>query len=1062
MEKKKLRKVLLFSFISLLIIGLSFIVIAKEPEIIYKNINNIIGGIISFVSFDEENNNPIGYEYLDDAGDIVPYIDATTVHIWNTQDNYFFDKDSGIQLTNHFDEYWTHNTFCAGYKQVYNDSSFQWIYDCNDALPFTWSIDSDDETYVNITGWRDKTIGSKEVRIALRYHLKLNDKSLSVQLSIENIGEEDITNDIGFAWKIDDIQIDKNKENDWIKIDGEHYKLNESLDLTFTDLTESYFVMYDYNSGQFLKLDWNENLNYRLDVKSKAGQYNAPVTLGINAGTLEIGQIKTTTLYWIDALEVLYAEEVTYDGGAINLVIDAYGEANGAYATFYDMDDGELITAVIEDSLIGAGEIGTVTFSFLLSVSSWSNDDMNVFYSPNAGSNYYEIASNVNLDESPVWYGNYTASEVDTWGEIDDMRIQLRGDNVQNSDNEEWHIDAFHVYIDYTANIFVEWNETDYDFGSSTNNQTHNILITAGDSNTDVTVDCTGDCDAITHNFTTKSMTDAQTEEVLITCNNFSTGTFSATFNVTSVEDTSSNLFVATCEVITYGTLNVEILKPDDDSSWFENDLNLTVNATVTCSGGSCGIVSALARYNNTASPDNAISTIADTTPFYILGADSWWNGDWSKKVPIDVSLASGTTETNYTVLLNISYNSDMNSDFSDLRFINGSDDTELDYWIEDKSDNTYADIWVEIDNAITTSNYTIYMYYGNAEGTTKSNRSNAFVFYDDFSVDRVNEIYHCYISASGVCNVANGYIEIDSLASYQSAVLWYNLSTFSGDLEITYDIWGSERLTYGWFGTQMGSVPDTGGALDMALNIKLESGDHSIFSQTITTSNRIDTTEGAKKVIKNNWYNESADNTTGTLFIDGVQEGEQKNSSKAPDTYYIGFHARDSEVFIDNLQLRKYTFPEPISYIDSNEITNGANPQSKTLLEDEFFTFNWTLGIASSTPEAYLIDVFFNSSYGDELISNSNTADKQIFLNVGGTPSEDTCTYTSGNWVVDCSDDCVISSPVNLLGNDISITGTGTFTTSADITNFVDLLIEGTDSSNKCIVTCEGGCFKT
>ena len=73
-----------------------------------------------------------------------------------------------------------------------------------------------------------------------------------------------------------------------------------------------------------------------------------------------------------------------------------------------------------------------------------------------------------------------------------------------------------------------------------------------------------------------------------------------------------------------------------------------------------------------------------------------------------------------------------------------------------------------------------------------------------------------------------------------------------------------------------------------------------------------------------------------------------------------------------------------------------------------------------------------------------------------------DTCTYTSGDWNVLCSDDCSISSPVDVGGNDIYIAGTGTFSTTADITGYGNLHIEGTDSSNICKVTCSGGgCFQ-
>jgi len=72
-----------------------------------------------------------------------------------------------------------------------------------------------------------------------------------------------------------------------------------------------------------------------------------------------------------------------------------------------------------------------------------------------------------------------------------------------------------------------------------------------------------------------------------------------------------------------------------------------------------------------------------------------------------------------------------------------------------------------------------------------------------------------------------------------------------------------------------------------------------------------------------------------------------------------------------------------------------------------------------------------------------------------------DSCTYTSGDWIVDCADDCVIDTTVAVGGNDIYITGTGTFSISEDIIGYGLLHIEGDNSSSICTVSCLGGCFK-
>jgi hypothetical protein len=71
-------------------------------------------------------------------------------------------------------------------------------------------------------------------------------------------------------------------------------------------------------------------------------------------------------------------------------------------------------------------------------------------------------------------------------------------------------------------------------------------------------------------------------------------------------------------------------------------------------------------------------------------------------------------------------------------------------------------------------------------------------------------------------------------------------------------------------------------------------------------------------------------------------------------------------------------------------------------------------------------------------------------------------CAYTGGNWIINCSAYCNITSNVNVLGNNISIIGVGTFVTSANISNYLNLHIEGMNSTNICRVRCiNGGCFK-
>ncbi|MBS3087940.1 hypothetical protein J4226_05080 [Candidatus Pacearchaeota archaeon] len=182
----------------------------------------------------------------------------------------------------------------------------------------------------------------------------------------------------------------------------------------------------------------------------------------------------------------------------------------------------------------------------------------------------------------------------------------------------------------------------------------------------------------------------------------------------------------------------------------------------------------------------------------------------------------------------------------------------------------------------------------------------------------------------------------------------------------------------------------------------------------------------------------------------------------------------------------------DPISwYIDTVELrinyTDTIPPASVTNLQNQSRSYNWiywnwtnpfsdfseaivylngiwkintsnnyynATGLTQNTD--YTITVHTKDSSGNVNDTDVNsTASTEVF--------SDSCTYSgSGNWNVDCSHNCVISSNVDLLGNSISIVGTGTFSTTANITNFSDLLIAGADSINRCEVYClEGGCFK-
>jgi len=342
--------------------------------------------LIGSGSFDENDNREIGYEFLDLEGNITNASAGEVVHIWNNASisNYYFEKDSGIQLTNHFEDYWTKNVFCIGF---YNASGWNKIACADELINFEKSIETDNETYVNATLWKDITYGKYDLRLGVQYHLGLNDENLSITIYGKNIGR-DIPFDLGFAWKVKDINVPP-ETTDKIFINDVSYGLDGIYDLTFKNMTRKdvsnttwnetclegcemfgaecrsfciinqtydyeplpFYKIYDRESGllgeeNFLRVDWNENLNYAIKMYGNGNQEDFYIALLIDAGHFNPNQEKSTTFHWIDAVntdnllayykldessgDVLDAHN-SYDGTKIGGTAGQSGLINTAY-----------------------------------------------------------------------------------------------------------------------------------------------------------------------------------------------------------------------------------------------------------------------------------------------------------------------------------------------------------------------------------------------------------------------------------------------------------------------------------------------------------------------------------------------------------------------------------------------------------------------------------------------------------------------------------------------------------------------------------------------------------
>jgi hypothetical protein len=117
----------------------------------------------------------------------------------------------------------------------------------------------------------------------------------------------------------------------------------------------------------------------------------------------------------------------------------------------------------------------------------------------------------------------------------------------------------------------------------------------------------------------------------------------------------------------------------------------------------------------------------------------TWWNSSFDYRKELKFEEKTGNNWVNYSINYNITYAVGMQADFDDLRFVDAGQGVELPYYIEHRTNSASAKVWIKT-NLTTNQNISIYMYYGNAVITNKSNRTQAFLFDDDGSVNRTGE----------------------------------------------------------------------------------------------------------------------------------------------------------------------------------------------------------------------------------------------------------------------------------------------------------------------------------
>ncbi len=310
--------------------------------------------------------------------------------------------------------------------------------------------------------------------------------------------------------------------------------------------------------------------------------------------------------------------------------------------------------------------------------------------------------------------------------------------------------------------------------------------------------------------------------------------------------------------------------------------------------------------------------------------ATGWWNASWGKRQAITIdNTGNSSTLTNYQVQVTVTYDSNMQADFDDIRFTNSSG-TELDYWMESKTDSTSATFWVEVDSIAASSNTTIYMYYDNDAVSTTSNAKNTMFIYEDMTSTPDGTL-----KGNAVYDATNDWVRLTP-SSGGTGQLEYSSSP-TGGFVAQWKHWTGGGSSPGadavWLYEEASSTP---AYEDSSTNGYMFAADEwSDQLQVLYNSTTPLSTWGTSTIDNSTWHDVEIVfyESGGTYYYQFWYDGTQRISSSSTNTpsgSLFGWGARTggytNEHRIDDLVVRKYTSPDPGVSLGSEEpLQTGA-----------------------------------------------------------------------------------------------------------------------------------------
>ncbi|MCX6666362.1 MAG: DUF2341 domain-containing protein [Euryarchaeota archaeon] len=383
--------------------------------------------------------------------------------------------------------------------------------------------------------------------------------------------------------------------------------------------------------------------------------------------------------------------------------------------------------------------------------------------------------------------------------------------------------------------------------------------------------------------------------------------------------------------------------------------------------------------WNVIAWDNHGLSTTGPIWMFTTQPRPPWWNTNWQYYKTLNINNPNNDYQMKIIIGKSTSGNTTCNGhckdDFTDIRFIDTDQTTELPYWIENFTSGQQATIWVKTPTDSQTDQKII-MYYDNPNATTNSNPNTTFLFYDDFTGTNLNATkWTRYTNGTTTCTVSSGTVALQSRYGNSNRQSIRSNTIFDTGIQLTFRYKESSPRYQGIIGasTKIDSTyaAYTDGSYAFA-NIKGGYSDPSRFasrseggSETSTTyspSEAGDTWYVGNLKIGPNKQQYTRDNTILATHVTSLPLGSYKVHIGEISPWDLPY-----TLTIDYISVHKFADPEPQWGTIGMEIPQNTPPNSpaKPSGPNNGFT-NMTYIYSTNTTDPEGDQIFYLFDWGD------------------------------------------------------------------------------------------------